>query len=75
MGAVAAAFAIALARSRGAGERNTALETIIADAEKLLNDAGCAPNEAVRKLMSRLLYRDSMEPLDTPTRNRTGASS
>lgn len=74
-GAVAAAFALALARLRGAGERNTALETIIADAKRLLIDAGYAPNEAVRKLMSRLLYRAGLEPLDAATRNRSGASS
>ncbi|UWU23017.1 hypothetical protein N2601_08745 [Rhizobium sp. CB3060] len=74
-GAVAAAFAVALARVRGTGERSAALETIIADSKALLIDAGYAPNEAVRKLMSRLLYRDDLEPLDAATRKRSGPSS
>lgn len=74
-GAVAAAFAVALARLRGAGARSAALETIIADAKELLIDAGYAPNEAVKKLMTRLLYRDDLAPLDVATRNRTGVSS
>lgn len=74
-GAVAAAFAVALARVRGTDERSATLEAIIADAKELLIAAGYAPNEAVRKLMSRLLYRDDLEPLDAATRLRSGASS
>ncbi|WP_142627975.1 hypothetical protein [Rhizobium sp. P007] len=73
-GAVAAAFAIALARLRGMGERNATLEAIIADSKTLLIAAGYAPNEAVRKLMSRLLYRDDLEPLDAAARRPSGVS-
>ncbi|NKJ72687.1 hypothetical protein GFL38_10465 [Rhizobium leguminosarum bv. viciae] len=73
-GAVAAAFAVALARVRRMGERNATIEAIIADAKELLIAAGYAPNEAVKKLMMRLLYRDDLAPLDVATRNRIGAS-
>lgn len=74
-GAVAAAVAVALARLRANGERNAALETVIADSKSILIVAGYAPREAVRKLMSRLLYREDLEPLDAATRLRSGASS
>ncbi|WP_190237335.1 MULTISPECIES: hypothetical protein [unclassified Rhizobium] len=57
------------------GERSAAIEAIIADAKELLIAAGYAPNEAVKKLMMRLLYRDDLAPLDAATRNRIGASS
>ena len=73
-GAVAAAFAVALARVRRMGERSATIEAIIADAKELLIAAGYAPNEAVKKLMMRLLYRDDLAPLDVATRNRIGAS-
>lgn len=74
-GAIAAAFAVALARMRGTGERSAAFEAIIADAKELLIAAGYAPNEAVRKLMSRLLYRGDLESLDAATQKRSGTSS
>ncbi|TAX30758.1 MULTISPECIES: hypothetical protein [Rhizobium] len=73
-GAVAAAFAVALARVRGTGERSAIIEAIIADAKELLIAAGYAPNEAVKKLMMRLLFRHDLAPLDVATRNRIGAS-
>ena len=57
------------------GARSAALERIIADAKELLIAAGYAPNEAVKKLMTRLLYRDDLAPLAVATRSRTGASS
>jgi hypothetical protein len=74
-GAVAAAFAVSLARMRQMGKRNAILEAVIADSKEVLIAAGYAPNEAVRKLMSRLLYRDDLEPLDAATRNRSRTSS
>lgn len=51
------------------------LEAIITDSKELLIAAGYAPNEAVRKLMARWLYRDDLEPLNAGTRKRSGTIS
>lgn len=65
--AVAAAFALALARLRETGQSNAVLESVVADSKAILLGDGYSPNEAVRKLMSRLLYRDDMESLKALT--------
>lgn len=74
--AVAAAFALALSRLRETGQSNAVLESVVADSKAILLVDGYSPNEAVRKLMSRLLYRDDLEELkDITTPPSTGRSS
>lgn len=61
--AVTAAFAVALSRVREGGESNPLIETIVADSKAILLGDGYAPNEVVRKLMARLLFRDDLATL------------
>ncbi len=74
--AVAAAFALALSRLRDTGQSSPVLESVVADSKAILLGDGYSPNHAVRKLMSRLLYRDDLEALKTiATKPATGLSS
>lgn len=69
--AIAAAFALALSRLREAGQSNPLLEAVVADSKALLLRDGYAPNEAVRKLMARLLYRSDLRSLEKRTAELT----
>lgn len=69
--AIAAAFALALSRLREAGQSNPALEEVVTDSKALLLKDGYAPNEAVRKLMARLLYRGDLRSLEKRTAELT----
>jgi hypothetical protein len=73
--AVAAAFALALARLRETGQSNAVLESVVADSKTILLGDGYSPNEAVRKLMARLLFRDDLESLRKITSKPTKGSS
>lgn len=73
--AVAAAFALALSRLRETGQSNAVLESVVADSKAILLGDGYSPNEAVRKLMSRLLYRDDLESLKAITTKPTSGRS
>lgn len=61
--AVAAAFAIALARLREEGQASSVLEAVVVDSKSILLGDGYSANEAVRKLMARLLFRDDLPTL------------
>ncbi|MEE9985192.1 hypothetical protein [Agrobacterium pusense] len=69
--AIAAAFALALSRLREAGQSNPVLEEVVTDSKALLLKDGYAPNEAVRKLMARLLYRGDLRSLEKRTAELT----
>jgi len=67
-GALAAAFAVVLGRFRSAEKSDPVLETVIEASKAILIEAGFAPNEAVRKLMGRLLFRDDLDSLNVITK-------
>lgn len=61
--AIAAAFSVALARLREGGRSSSVLEAVVADSKSILLGDGYSANEAVRKLMARLLFRDDLPTL------------